>query len=806
MTNKLLRLALMIIFVSNESYTINYKSNAMNKVIGSFSFFVLLFSGSNLVFGQQLGPANDDSALETAFWMAHQNQGETLDSLRIWQEQVLLHTDKEVATPKDYLFFKAYVLTGPKQLRASVSNVLKVELLDSDGALMGSQYHKIVDGSTFGSFKVPKKSKSGKYYLRAYTRWMLNYGPENFATKEIAVLNRSAITKAPTIGGFDVRIFPEGGNLIAGLDNRVALSLNGYDGGFIVVEDANGVKVADVQNFGNGLGTFLLKPESEKKYALRLQDGKRIALPNIGKTGYSLQINTIDNAKVVAKIATTQDLRNQDIYLKGKVNGTIFFESKVKFKETNSVEVDIPKADLPNGILELQLLDEFDQVWATRPLHVDHRELVFQIEKSGSDEGESIKIKVTDGQGFPVKTSISVALTKHMTRQDAHLESPRNQRFVNDLLVLTQQSPKDYRLNTTQALPNEIKYTFQQGLEFYGRAYDLDAVPLPNTKIQIVISGQGEAVAHEVETNEEGLFKLSNLQIQGEADMVFRRIAEGQRDKYVKVVPYQYETPPLQLKDTDGDRDGKLRSQQFIPKKQVATFKGDEKEERLINLEGVTLVGEKLQVKRTPPLYNIEPTRVVYQNPERPRTIPQLFLNIPGVQVVNLGNLNPSLSIPKTQGTGPVLWVVDGIPLSQAPVEDGTTPLADIMSIIPFVDVDRIEILFGAQAAIFGSRAAGGAILIYTRNGDDEEYLNRKKAQLTFEGYHNSLPFYVYQAQKNGEKRKKARETLYWNPDLMTNADGEAEIRLPKLKGGMLHVDLRAITPEGKSGRFKSTL
>ena len=38
------------------------------------------------------------------------------------------------------------------------------------------------------------------------------------------------------------------------------------------------------------------------------------------------------------------------------------------------------KKDLPNGIVQLQLEDEFEQVWAVRPLDIDKRELKIKAE------------------------------------------------------------------------------------------------------------------------------------------------------------------------------------------------------------------------------------------------------------------------------------------------------------------------------------------------------------------------------------------------------------------------------------------
>ncbi len=774
--------------------------------INSLSLLLFVLFVNSLA-AQDFGPANDELLLEREFWESEQNLSTALDSLAIWQEQVLLHTDKKALVPKDYLFFKAYVLTGPDQLRVSASDVLKIELLDEKGTLINSQYHKISNGAAQGSVMIPKKSKSGKHYLRAYTRWMLNYGPENFAKEEITVLDKKNVTPNSTINEPEVDIFPEGGAIMARLENRVAVRLNNLNGGTIEVLDDTGNEVAYVKDYGNGLGTFLLTPETGKKYFLKIGDNK-FPLPDSGNTGYTMQLNNIGVEKSIVKVAATENVKNQEIYLRGRVNGIQLFESKVEFEDTNSIEIDIPKASLPNGIIQLQLEDEFEQVWATRPLHIDNNQLHFDIEKSMGIDGEVVKIRVTDDDGAPVKTEISMALGQLDYRDN--IENDRNQRFVNDLLVLTNRLPENNALNNIDALPTEIKYNFQKGLEFYGRAYDLDAVPLNNTKIQIVISGEGDPLGYEVQTNEDGLFKLSGLQIDGAADMVFRRIAEDQRNKFVKVVPYQYETPPLTINKVSNGANGELSSKQFIPKKQVTEFREDENVDRLISLEGVTLVGEKVKVNRTPSVYNIEPRHVIRQNPERPKFMSELFFNIPGL-VVSGGRDFPSLGLINRGGTvsgsggGPLdspgpLWIIDGVNVGSSTFFNPEWGLTHI-------DIDRIEILNSSDASMWGSRGNQGVIAIYTRNGSDEEYLNRKKGQLTFEGYSNSLSFEAYQSQVVGKRKKIETSTLYWNPSLVTDENGEAIIKLPNDLGNeALEVNINVVTPDGKMGRLQRIL
>ena len=274
---------------------------------------------------QEKGPNYVEPSNEAAFWESIQMQGKELDSLVMWQEQVLLHTDKKTVNPKDHLFFKAYLLTGPNQLRVSASDVLKVEILDENGGLVGNQYHKIIDGAAEGSFVIPKGTAAGDYYLRAYTRWMLNYGPENFATSKITIKGKNTAAAKPMTFDQKVAFFPEGGNLVAGLDNRVVVKLeHPNEPATRHIFDNTGQVVATMKNFGKGLGVFRLRPQKEKSYYLKL-NGKKMLLPEIADLGYTMELNAIDDEKVVVKVNTVETLKEETVYLRGKVNGRNFF-------------------------------------------------------------------------------------------------------------------------------------------------------------------------------------------------------------------------------------------------------------------------------------------------------------------------------------------------------------------------------------------------------------------------------------------------------------------------------------------------
>ncbi|HYX09989.1 MAG TPA: TonB-dependent receptor plug domain-containing protein, partial [Bacteroidales bacterium] len=88
-------------------------------------------------------------------------------------------------------------------------------------------------------------------------------------------------------------------------------------------------------------------------------------------------------------------------------------------------------------------------------------------------------------------------------------------------------------------------------------------------------------------------------------------------------------------------------------------------------------------------------------------------------------------------------------------------------------DVERIEVLKGASASIYGSRGANGVIAVYTKRG---QFM--KKGVLDFEmlGYYKPREFYVpkYNNSTPSGTNPDMRPTVYWNPEILTDSEGKA--------------------------------
>ena len=95
------------------------------------------------------------------------------------QEKVYLHFDNNCYFQGDTIWYKAYVVLADDNSPQPLSKVLYVELLNEQGYLVERQQLVInKHGQANGQFAIPDSAFAGYYEIRAYTKWMLNFGFE----------------------------------------------------------------------------------------------------------------------------------------------------------------------------------------------------------------------------------------------------------------------------------------------------------------------------------------------------------------------------------------------------------------------------------------------------------------------------------------------------------------------------------------------------------------------------------------------------------------------------------------------------
>ncbi len=106
-----------------------------------------------------------------------------------YQEKVYLHTDKPYYYAGDQVFFKGYFAYGNPYLRDELSRVLYVEVISQDRDLVIEKKFPIRDGIVVGDFYLPDSMAGEKYFLRAYTNWMRNYGSSQYFLQTLTILD-----------------------------------------------------------------------------------------------------------------------------------------------------------------------------------------------------------------------------------------------------------------------------------------------------------------------------------------------------------------------------------------------------------------------------------------------------------------------------------------------------------------------------------------------------------------------------------------------------------------------------------------
>ena len=92
------------------------------------------------------------------------------------QEKAYLHLDNTCYFLGDTIWYKGYVTRSDRGTLTDLSKILYVELLTPDGYSVERQQLEMEDGTAHGMFVLKDTLYAGYYELRAYTRWMLNFG------------------------------------------------------------------------------------------------------------------------------------------------------------------------------------------------------------------------------------------------------------------------------------------------------------------------------------------------------------------------------------------------------------------------------------------------------------------------------------------------------------------------------------------------------------------------------------------------------------------------------------------------------
>ncbi|MBS1744616.1 MAG: hypothetical protein JST21_00455 [Bacteroidetes bacterium] len=163
------------------------------------------------------------------------------------------------------------------------------------------------------------------------------------ATPDSAI---EAFTKSKTT----IHFFPEGGNLVAGVINKIAFKATDQNGDPVqisgVLKDNAGNDITNISTIHDGMGYFYYKPKAGISYTAdwSASDGviKADPLPDVQPAGITMDVKVEQNdRKVIIRKGNNTEMCQMHLLV--TMNGLVDYLSNVKFKNHDSNVVSSPK-------------------------------------------------------------------------------------------------------------------------------------------------------------------------------------------------------------------------------------------------------------------------------------------------------------------------------------------------------------------------------------------------------------------------------------------------------------------------------
>ena len=328
------------------------------------------------------------------------------------QEKVYLHFDNTGYFENETLWFKAYVTRTDNGKFSDLSKVLYVELLNPSGDVLQTHKYPIDSlGQAHGEMKMDTLFGSGFYEVRAYTRYMTNWGVNAVFSRVFPVFKAPAeegkyddltiktrlykhrdpnnrdrsdslyqkaidegIYTSDLMKTISVQFYPEGGSLVRGQRCRVAMLAvddngNPYQGEGFVLNEAGDVLVS-VQTDTLGRGLFELVPGSGKltfqMRNLKQSEKKGVqffSLPEVQGEGCALTFDAVSDS-MLATIQCTDSLCGELMGYALMNNGNIYRCDTMR--AVPRIEIEMDRAAMPEGVSQMTVFDSSGRIWAER--------------------------------------------------------------------------------------------------------------------------------------------------------------------------------------------------------------------------------------------------------------------------------------------------------------------------------------------------------------------------------------------------------------------------------------------------------
>jgi hypothetical protein len=768
-------------------------------------------------------------------------------------EKAYLHFDRPYYIAGDTMYFKAYVTFGERHELSRQSGVLYVDLINPQHVIYRSIKLQLVDGLGWGDIALPASLSKGNYRIRAYTKLMANETGTCFFEQTISIgstNNTSAANGIQNLRKPDIQFFPEGGQLIDGVQSEVAFKAIGPDGVGINVKgtltDNTGKVIVNFASSHLGMGALTLVPEEGKTYkaVVVFNDGSQntVDLPAASTNSIILAIDNSDPNILTIGIRSNNDCfeQNKDKFFNLVINSGVSVSSAPIKLTSPLLAIGFPKDRFRTGVVQFTLFSQAGEPLSERLVFIERPDIIklkissdksayhsrekasFTINaKNGSDSVVSghFSVSVIDQSKVPLdENKENTILTWLLLSSDlrGYVEQP-NYYFTNtnndtrnnlDILMLTQGYRRfAWKQLLTNGYPQPTAKP-ENGLEIKGLVTTLQGRPIKYAKVNLVNIEGGPMLTRAIDTS--GRFEFASLLFKDSTRFIIKAASEKERNK--TRIKYLTDTPapvisidyqPLQP-DVDSLTGIALQNHKM---QQEAEAKYN-----VINGKVLKEVKIKDSRKRDP----LEPVRIAGTADQlingndltcHGKLADCLEGKLFGVffrtSFLGTGPRLPYLTTPITLGivgtemTGnpPMTIMVDGIKMDS---DEG-------LDNIDIDDVEKVEVFKDGSTTIFGPNGGAGVLYITTYKGTRSVTSGMAVGILPINahGFYVAREFYSPKYENNTTNgRDDLRSTIFWKPELATDKAGNASFEYYNADGhGTYRIVIEGIDEKGNIGR-----
>ena len=480
------------------------------------------------------------------------------------QEKVYLHFDNTSYYQGDKIWFQSYVVSADQNRLSNLSKTLYVELLNPEGIIIDKRSLRIEKGRCSGNFELNQiPFHSGFYEIRAYTKYMTNFGEGTIFSRIFPVFDlpqtegdyserrmmrmqninvksqnrRNMVFRNEKL---NLKFFPEGGNLVAGLSSRIAFEATSAYGTPIEIEgqivNKQGEAITNFKVEHEGRGVFEHKPQDGDKAVVEYNGQKHtFPLPKPLDKGFVMSVDNISSVDSL-RITVSKNPQTPAMPLGATImsGGKLYNYAIINCEGEAASSLSVAKKKIPAGVAQVTLSDAAGNIVADRLIFIPNTKkanITTEISNRELKPHDEIKLKfgVSNNFGQPVKTTMSVAvrdgeeciLSENNIMTDLLLMS-EIKGYVHNPNYYFEADDESHRKALDQLLmvqgwrrynwkwwagvePFDLKYIPEQGIEVRGQVLKVGSdEPMTEIQLSSLLTSRGEeeynAVKAEIKT------------------------------------------------------------------------------------------------------------------------------------------------------------------------------------------------------------------------------------------------------------------------------------------------------------------